>query len=1802
MRMRTKHPIPTIHTIMKNSVKITMLLCAVTLFIGTSNTWAQGPVQPEAMQFEPVDVTDVVNLATGDFVYTIPLMEVPGPEGGYPIVLSYHSGIGPNQPATWVGLGWTLNPGAINRTISGYPDDYDGDIVKTTYKSDKRSGWGVSIGAGFGSYGLNMEYDTHRGFGGTVSLGIKSGGPGSETGLGVEFGYHQKEKFSLNGYASVAGKSRISIGTEGASFSANNLPFSPRISSNGDNVNLSLQAGSIGMSLNSNQKGANFGIAGSGFSTSTTAGGGTYNSFSFFLPIPTPYGFTLNLGYSEWEWYLDELDVEPSYGFLNKTEGQKNERIASGKYLFPANDVFSVASQGFSGMFQSFDHRAFIMEDHDEREKKGELHFSKTINSIPYDFNGVDQVGYRFLNDQGFNFINKSADASWGENLNSFDNERVQSSIIISEESSSGRLEGFSVIKSDGSTYVYEESINNYFQYSEVEVNDDGSILKNTNSLNSTFGTSWLLTSVEGSDYVDRPPSGYGPEDWGYWVKFNYTQDDNAEVWRAPFQGTAPTEDPSAKTFSAGIRDVKYLSSVETKTHIASFTPAQKKKTSPTQSLNFVNYPQGVIGSEAGVYDFRGDFSWVEDYLNPGDPFVTVRRYAVGCSAGQVCEPDYDNPTNETTISYNTGIVDYDPAKDVTEIDGGTGLTTSYSCLSVPNSNPPQVLCVFSIAYLEMDQIMNAQKNYQKSLSSISLKEKISNEVIQSISFEYDYSLRPNTNGSTANVSDGADEGSLTLKAIYFKGRNSTLAFPPYRFQYANNDAPFSGMNPGYHIEDIDRWGVYRDPDYDNTLTPQDRANYIRETPQNKNRADKSAAWSLTSITTPNGANIGIEYESDDYFYLNNEQEVSASELVDLNKADASGNFLFISTPSSPLLNMELGDKLILIEKRVTVYSEVGDPSNNTIISQGIIDDVFTYIDIIPALPSYEFDKDISTYVKEDSYTNGDGTAFDKYDQIYTYKLGILKNQVYGGGSRVKSITSKDGTNFQKTLYLYKNGNISSGVIASLPRTALHQKHGLFETDISATSLNYGIVSTGTAFDKKYDSYHMNGEYSYGRPSPGVLYSNVVVMNVDEFDNPINGYTEFEFYTAKDHQYTVEITNEFDSDDRILSIKDYSGIYGKPKATTFYEQINDAPSDAIFRPIGRTEYHYQFSDKLTESANVLGENFVADNDLSKPLGSTQQKYISYHETTNGNWETTRIERINYNVFEFAQTVEEFEYENDTDIVESNKLVKKTRIIGFDKHTGQALVNVTQSEEAGELLIDQTTPAWWKYSGMKTENMLSQSFESKTFRTDEASLSYSIADINDVEILKQYPFPNEDVIASSVNTWSQWGDENVWRKNDSYQYVTGFAYLPFPATDLGYSQSDYVFATSSKPWEMTSNINQYDNFGNVIESSNKDGTFNSVIYDDGNNSLVKAVATNAKFSEVIYLDFEDESNSAGRTGESAKFFNGSLNIAQAPPTPSFGGNYKAYLWLYTTAVTTINGKTIPAESPARWRLIKESLNPGGAINVNGNGYIDDITIIPEYASISYFSYDPVTWKVKTMTSPNHRTTFYEYDDVGRLKLTRDFENNILSKNEYGYSGEFYIAVSPDNPTVSSPVTFTVKNTIDDSDASLSEYIWSFGDGDGAQSTGSNSVTHTYNDAQNFTVSLALKNSDDISRKLIHEVSIGVPINITFDEPSIMDCKTPDDIVLPVPKLADPPAPNVVCDVSLEAFTSNTLGAITYEWSRYDETNDEWNVISGANSSLLELSEEPIGSVTVRLKVTDTTNSTSERTTTIFVGEL
>jgi len=170
-----------------------------------------GPSQPEVQTFQPAGTSDMVDLFSGDFSYNIRLFELPGPNGGYPFNLSYQSGIATDQEASWVGLGWNLQPGAINRQMRGLPDEFNGkDKILTKMSMAPNVTAGAGIGAGveiFGgdalslNLGLSVYQNNYRGAGYTIdgNLGFgKSSSSGATAGIGLGFSLDSNEGVSLN--------------------------------------------------------------------------------------------------------------------------------------------------------------------------------------------------------------------------------------------------------------------------------------------------------------------------------------------------------------------------------------------------------------------------------------------------------------------------------------------------------------------------------------------------------------------------------------------------------------------------------------------------------------------------------------------------------------------------------------------------------------------------------------------------------------------------------------------------------------------------------------------------------------------------------------------------------------------------------------------------------------------------------------------------------------------------------------------------------------------------------------------------------------------------------------------------------------------------------------------------------------------------------------------------------------------------------------------------------------------------------------------------------------------------------------------------------------------------------------------------------------------------------------------------------------------------------------------------------------------------------------------------------------------
>ncbi len=218
-----------------------------------------GPSQPEVQSFQPVGTTEMVNLFSGDFSYNVPLFEVPGPDGGYPVNLFYNSVTDANKEASWTGLGWNINVGSLSRSMRGLPDDFDGEQVtrKLDMLKNETIVAGGNVGLEIGGY--DGAKDILKNIGASLSLGVS---------------------YTYNSYRGAGFSIDPTIGLKG-SFGGDNGTYKPRLS-----LGLNLSSTSMA-SLNTS------------FSMSKTTGDVT-RGFNFGLSFNGREGLSgMNLGYTE---------------------------------------------------------------------------------------------------------------------------------------------------------------------------------------------------------------------------------------------------------------------------------------------------------------------------------------------------------------------------------------------------------------------------------------------------------------------------------------------------------------------------------------------------------------------------------------------------------------------------------------------------------------------------------------------------------------------------------------------------------------------------------------------------------------------------------------------------------------------------------------------------------------------------------------------------------------------------------------------------------------------------------------------------------------------------------------------------------------------------------------------------------------------------------------------------------------------------------------------------------------------------------------------------------------------------------------------------------------------------------------------------------------------------------------------------------------------------------------------------------------------------------------------------------------
>lgn len=109
-------------------------------------------------------------------------------------------------------------------------------------------------------------------------------------------------------------------------------------------------------------------------------------------------------------------------------------------------------------------------------------------------------------------------------------------------------------------------------------------------------------------------------------------------------------------------------------------------------------------------------------------------------------------------------------------------------------------------------------------------------------------------------------------------------------------------------------------------------------------------------------------------------------------------------------------------------------------------------------------------------------------------------------------------------------------------------------------------------------------------------------------------------------------------------------------------------------------------------------------------------------------------------------------------------------------------------------------------------------------------------------------------------------------------------------------------------------------------------------------------------------------------------------------------------LVLSNASLLNTTTVPASTDGFEHITKlvQVTAANNTIALSGsNVKIDELRLYPEGSLMTTTCYD-ATGRLQTQTDVNLQSRFYEYDEWGRLKLTRDHDKNILEQREYKFA--------------------------------------------------------------------------------------------------------------------------------------------------------------------------------------------------------
>ncbi|AXT51734.1 hypothetical protein D1818_13105 [Aquimarina sp. BL5] len=948
------------HTVRKS--KITKIISSylaiqmVVQMIQPAQLWAltSGPSQPEFNSFTPVGTSDMVNLSSGNFNYNIPIMDV----GGYPLNLAYDSGVTMDQEASWVGLGWNLNVGQINRQVRGIPDDFKGD--KITYEDNLKDNLTVGLtvdvnpqlfgnevknipGTKFFNAGLAVEYNNYNGIVFRPSYGLNFN-LGNHVSVGMNLTTSATEGATVTPNVSI---SNIKGGTDkycnnafGGTLNFG-VPFNSRQGLMAFNMKASLDKYT---SINDKNKkdddsrGLNFGTSGSGSVS--------FLNTSFTPTKRLPFknrGITFGISVGGDFWGIDgevgltaygtnqslvrNINVEKAFGYEYTEKATRNDIldfnrekeniVTKGTRVLPSvnytYDTYTINGQGIGGMFRPFRSQTSYVfdqyvEDQGESDSGGIEIEGATGFHVGVDYKSSPSISYTGMwNTTATGYLKEKQ----GSNP---DYEKVY-------------FKSIGDLSVDPEKDLFQNQLGGYNPMA-LEIDNPGDFASNRFRVKnfSSNGSSYNYDAVTFNSGIKRRKrekrnQSIQPVSVKDVEKFNlglFEPNSNAE--------------PHHK---AGMKVLQPDGS----TYIYGSTAYNTEKEEVTFTTN--NTGNCTTGSVAiGLNEnSSSNNSGIDNYFNR----ISTPAFAHTYLLTSVLSSDYEDRTNNgptdddfgayTKFNYNSPEQEYRWRIPFNNASYNAGLNSAKNDQKgsyvygkkelkyIDNIETKTHVAVFHLSNRKDGRGAKGENGggdtgrsaYMQKIDSISLYTKPEYQKygenaskIKTAHFEYDYSqcrgIDNNLDTSFEGNELSNEGGKLTLKKVYFTYRNSKMGkYTPYSFNYGTGNFDNQGnwvqeedSNPNYNLKGYDIWGNYKPNsgscNVNDMNVPAMEFPFVDQ--ENKDDQDVYVtAWTLSSISLPSGGLLKVDFESDDYQYVQNKKAMRMFKVVGASRTNNITNY-----------------------------------------------------------------------------------------------------------------------------------------------------------------------------------------------------------------------------------------------------------------------------------------------------------------------------------------------------------------------------------------------------------------------------------------------------------------------------------------------------------------------------------------------------------------------------------------------------------------------------------------------------------------------------------------------------------------------------------------------------------------------------------------------------------------------------------------------------------------------------------------------------------------------------------------------